>query len=90
MAYSNDVLAFIQRHSIKVIEKESHQMNPMAGREFGFHTPKDTVFIDKNLSEDEKDRTLRHELREMHMMKQGMKYWDAHKIAQEKEHIKIR
>lgn len=60
-------------------------MNPEAGETIGFDIPKDTIYIDKNLSYSGKYHTLKHELNEIENMKKGMSYWLAHKKALIKE-----
>ncbi len=60
-------------------------MNPKAGDTIGFEIPKDTIYIDRNLTYAAKYHTLNHELIEIGLMKKGMSYWIAHKKALKKE-----
>ena len=83
--YSND-------NGIEVIftdEKTLHDyaaLNPEAARIFGFpdidnKLETKEILIDKNVSEAEQVKNLKHELIEMRLMREGMEYWDAHTIA---------
>lgn len=78
---------FIRKHKIRVVKKSSKVMMGFAGLhfdlndEFGLRIPKDTVWIDQNLHGREYYKTLKHEIEEMMLMRQGMKYIPAHKIA---------
>jgi hypothetical protein len=68
----------------KVI-KDYAGMNSEAARVIGFPMPPKTIYIDKNLNDKEKARTLRHELVEAQLMKKGRPYWQAHKEALKRE-----
>ena len=71
-------------------------LHTLIGRKMGFsldgqEMPEDTIYLDGNFARDGKYKTrycnLRHEMREMELMKQGMSYWDAHLIALEEENV---
>lgn len=53
-------------------------MNPMAAKDLGFTMPDDEIWIDKNLSNEVKCETIRHELNDTARMQQGKDYWPAH------------
>ena len=56
-------------------------MNDMAGKAMGFKIPDKTIYIDNNMSMAGKVHTLRHEMIERKLMKDGKNYWEAHKEA---------
>jgi hypothetical protein len=61
-------------------------MNPEAAKDMGFKMPRDTFYIDRHLSTEDKYHTLKHELSEYNDMKnKGMPYWKAHVRALENE-----
>lgn len=78
---------FIRKHKIRVVKKSSKSMLGYVGLhfdlndEFGLTIPKDTVWIDKNIHGRDYYKTLKHEIEEMLLMREGMKYIPAHKIA---------
>jgi hypothetical protein len=54
-------------------------MNDEIGKKLGFRKlPNRTILIDKGMSVKTKYRTLVHEIVEMKLMENGMKYWQAH------------
>ena len=68
------------------ILKDYAAMNPEAARAMGFpdidnKLETKEILIDKNVSEAEQVKNLKHELIEMRLMREGMEYWDAHTIA---------
>jgi hypothetical protein len=68
------------------IMKDYIGMNPEAAKSIGFPIPENTIYIDKNLSEEAKYHTLKHENIETDLMKnKGWPYWRAHKRALELE-----
>lgn len=74
--------------SVDLLSEELHDyagMNSEIGRILGFPIPENAIAIDKNLNNKKLFQTLKHEIWEMDLMKQGMSYWDAHRIALEKE-----
>lgn len=68
-------------------------MNSEAAKTMGFEWPTefgekpggDWILIDRDLSAQDKEETLRHEMVEMDLMKGGIKYFPAHDIALKKE-----
>lgn len=61
-------------------------MNTRAAKSLGFKKmPRKTIYIDKNLSDMTKGRTLKHEMCEYDLMGKGKDYFDAHRIALRKE-----
>ena len=72
------------------ILKDYAGMNPEAAEAMGFPDydgDKRTkeILIDRTLPEETQTRNLKHELVEMRLMQKGMKYWEAHEIALDKE-----
>ena len=59
-------------------------MNPEVARDWGY-SPDNTFDIDSGMSWEKKYRTLVHELKEYGKMKQGWKYWRAHRYASDNE-----
>ena len=60
-------------------------MNSLAAKKFKFTMPAKTIYIDRELDAKTKERTLRHEMIEAHLMQKGVGYWPAHRIATRKE-----
>jgi hypothetical protein len=61
-------------------------MNSRAAKVMGYSMPDNTIYVDKNLSQEGKYQTLKHELAELHLMTEhGMKYFPAHIIALKEE-----
>jgi hypothetical protein len=63
-------------------------MNGEAAKELHFK-PKmkpNEIWIDKNLTRNERERTIKHEEDEAHLMSNGMHYFTAHKYATKAEH----
>lgn len=77
---------FIRVHNIRVVRKSSKFMLGFVGMSdedgrWGVNIPKNTIFIDQNLRGRELFRTLKHEVEEMLLIRGGMKYFPAHRIA---------
>jgi hypothetical protein len=78
---------FIRKHRIRVVRKPSSVMmgyaglHIEAGEDWGLKIPANTVWIDQNLRGRDYYKTLKHEIEEMLLMRDGMKYIPAHKIA---------
>ncbi len=62
-------------------------MQPLAAKKLGYDMPPKVIHIDKDMSYKDKFKTLNHELIEIRKMQQGDSYWNAHKVALEKEHM---
>ena len=56
-------------------------MNPEAARVMGYPMPANEIRIEEGMGWKDSYETLRHELREMGLMRGGMKYYPAHVIA---------
>lgn len=66
--------------------KGYYGMNPEAAKELGIKCPKNTILIEDKLKGRMKKRTIAHEKIENYMMKKkGLKYKEAHKIAEKFE-----
>ena len=61
-------------------------MNPEAARVMGYPMPANEIRIEEGMGWRGSYETLRHELREMGLMKGGMKYYPAHVMALRYEH----
>jgi hypothetical protein len=53
--------------------KDYAGMNPYAAKAFGIKMPDNEIWVDESDC-----TTLKHESDEMHLMEQGLSYWDAH------------
>ena len=60
-------------------------MNSEAARAMGFPMPDNTIYVDKNLRDQTKYETLRHEVIEMDLMREGKNYWPSHLVALKRE-----
>jgi len=68
---------------VKKISKGYLGMNRRAAKELGIDYPysEETILINKSLSKKEQKKTIAHEKIELFHMKRGLKYREAHKIA---------
>lgn len=78
------------RFVTKRILKDYAGMNHYAAKEMHFKPvpPKNTIFVDKNMSRKDKVETVKHEIAECNLMKKGMHYFPAHKKALKAENKK--
>jgi hypothetical protein len=82
------------KYKIKYVGNEQLKdyagMNYHAGKVLGFipKLKKNEILIDKKLSKKDKQKTIRHEIIEDKLIKKGMGYFKAHKIALKYENKK--
>jgi hypothetical protein len=94
IASMDELKKFISKHNIRVVKKKSSQMCGFLGlhydlnEEFGLRIPTDVVWIDENLRGRVLFRTLKHEVDEMFLMRNGLDYFPAHKIALKNETLR--
>ena len=71
----------------KNVLKDYVGMNHYAAKCLGFKPlpEKNEILVADDLTSEERRRTIRHEIMEMELMKKGMPFWDAHKVALKKE-----
>ncbi len=61
-------------------------MNPEAAKDMGFRIPPKTIYIDRNLSIEDKYHVLKHEMIEYGLMQgKNYTYWKAHCYALDHE-----
>jgi len=65
--------------------KDYAGMNKYAAKSLGYPLKEDIILVDESMTREEKNRTIKHEMIERSLMKKGMTYWKAHRIALSKE-----
>jgi hypothetical protein len=70
--------------------KDYAGMNSAAARELGFEMPESTIYVLDSSEPEVRAVTLRHELIEMPLVEEGSKYFEAHKVALERESQPLR
>lgn len=87
----HDLIRIANQKGLKVefctdkYSKDYLGMNPEAAGVMGFPSKKNTIYIDKHLSQEDKYHVLKHEIYEYDRMKNGASYYKAHVAALENE-----
>lgn len=88
----HDLIEEANRRGLKVryctdkFSKDYIGMNPEAAKDMGWPSAKNTIYIDRALSPEDKYHVLKHELIEYDRMKNhGDTYFRAHSLALEQE-----
>lgn len=80
-----------QKHGFKIVYvgkdklKDYAGMNPYVAKDLGYPIPDDEIHIAKDSDYETKCKDITHELNEIALMQNGMKYWPAHKDSLKKE-----